>query len=83
MCDKGTLQVKFADGRTRGGNESADPSAEWIRSTGRKGYRGKESVLKFGEMTQERTRGWDSGLMFRTPEIFLQVNRSVLPCRHC
>lgn len=78
MCDKGTLQVKFADGRTRGGNESADPSAECIRQTGRKGCRGKESVLKFGEMTQERTRGRDSGLMFRNPEIFLQVNRKCL-----
>lgn len=25
MCDEGTLQVRFADCRTRGGNESADP----------------------------------------------------------
>ena len=44
-----------ARGRTRRGNESADPRAEWRRQTGRKGCREKKSVLKFREMTQERT----------------------------
>lgn len=77
VCDERTLQVRFADCGTRGGNEPADPRVSG-QADRQGGVQGEEVCLHVQGDDSGKDQKPGSGLMFRTPEILLQRNRQCL-----